>query len=81
MKNYPKFDGKSYKYVKHPVLDADLWFAADVTEDSYFVSPLANAFANEAECQKACDCHNSYEGWSKDEANRIIGESMGLDKL
>ena len=81
MKNYPKFDGKSYRYVKHPVMENGKWVGADVLPDGYFISPLALPFNKEADCQKACDSHNSYEGWNKKEANRIIGESMGLHKL
>ena len=80
MKNYPKFDGKSYKYVKHPVMQDGKWFGADVVENGYYISPLAIPFEKESDCQRACDSHNSFEGWNKGEAREIIRWSMGLDK-
>jgi len=82
--NYPKPDhvpGHHPHYVYVPVLKNGKWRAGEVVEGGYldpFNNPTKIDFDTEAECQKACDHHNHWHGWSDTEIETIISLSMGL---
>lgn len=58
-------------------LEPGKWMTVDVFQDGgYNILAAPVLFDTEAECQKACDVHNKFHGWTKDEANEIISESM-----
>lgn len=57
-------------------LELGKWIGVDVMEDGYSVPSLASGIDTQELCQQGCDTHNKYNGYSKDEANEIIGKSM-----
>jgi hypothetical protein len=87
--NYPKQDHYKMhekRYVLHPVSKFDeqaqklFWRAAEVDHAGY-IDPFAEDsgkidFADKGQCQQACDTHNKFHGWSKEEADDIISQSM-----
>lgn len=90
-KPYPQIDEHRKHYVRTPLqitkptksladitLKIGSWVGVDVLKNGYqhLLSPFE--FKTESECQLACDKHNKYHGWSKEEVNDIISESMGL---
>jgi hypothetical protein len=80
-KPYPLIDGHRKHYVQYPVQKLNgKWVGADVLLPSGYISvednPIKGEFDTSEQCQKACDLHNSFNGWTQDEANSIISESM-----
>ena len=83
-KSYPLIDEEKIIYVQHPVLKKNSkWVGADVLKDGGYISvdnnPVKTEFDTNDECQKACNVHNSYHGWTKEEVTAIISESMDAD--
>jgi len=71
-------------YVQHPVMKKNAkWVGADVLKDGGYISvennPIKTEFDTQEECQKACNVHNSYHGWTKEDVTAIISESMDSD--
>jgi hypothetical protein len=58
---------------------ADLgnFIAVNVLENGYKPVPTPVVFPTEARCQKSCDIHNDFHGWSKADVYQIIYASMG----
>lgn len=52
------------------------FIAVDVHLSGYKFLPACHPFDKEEDCQKACDSHNSWIGFTKDEADQIIYKSM-----
>ncbi len=92
-KPYPIIDGHRKHYVRYPVLVTPemaeqkpcalplipgKWIAVDVLHKGYshLISPVH--FDTFDQCQTSCEIHNRYHGWTIDEANAIITESMEL---
>ena len=42
----------------------------------HLISPIS--FSDEEICQKSCDIHNEYFGWTPKEVKEIISQSMSL---
>lgn len=83
LENYPIIDGHRKHYVLHPIKKKNgKWVAVEVLLPNGYIDPTNNPakteFNKEADCQKTCDIHNSFHGWSKDAANTIIAKSMGI---
>lgn len=84
--NYPKQDhqpGHHPHYVMHPVYKHGKWRAAEVDHAGYFdpfENPAKIDLDTQEECQKWCDVHNNFHGWSKKEADDIISQSMTNSK-
>jgi hypothetical protein len=81
---YPVIDEGKTVYVQYPVLKKNSkWVGADVLKDGGYISiednPLKTEFNTFEECQKACNTHNAYHGWTKEEVTAIISESMDSD--
>jgi hypothetical protein len=81
---YPVIDEGKTVYVQYPVLKKNSkWVGADVLKDGGYISvednPLKTEFNTFEECQKACNVHNTYHGWTKEEVTAIISESMDAD--
>lgn len=90
MENYPKIEGQKKYYVRYPVqvteeiskrfsypIEVGKWIAVDVLESGYQHLIAPNPMSEEL-CEAACDSHNSYHGWTLEEADKIISKSMGL---
>lgn len=92
-KQYPIIDGHRKHYVRYPVLvtvemasknpcaiplKPGKYIAVDVLHKGYshLIAPVH--FDTFDQCQTSCEIHNRYHGWSVDEANAIITESMEL---
>lgn len=91
-REYPVKDEHRTHYVKTPLeIDKHLaemeewnvelivgkWIGANVTLNGGFIFPLAPyQFDSEEECQKGCDVHNTWLGYTREEADEIIGMSM-----
>lgn len=93
-KYYPLRDGHRRHFVRHPILITEeiaqkkpcaiplkpgKWMAVDVLLPNgynYLIGP--GMFETEEACQKACDCHNRYHGWTEEVVKEIISKSMGL---
>lgn len=77
--NYPKLINGKYHYVLYPIMLDEKWRAAEVVKGGY-ISPFANPakveFDNEEHCQRSCDIHNEFCGWTPDEVENIISKSM-----
>lgn len=94
MKVYPKLKRGKRIYVRYPVqiqtIDLDKvpvkltvgqWMAVDVHLPSGYTRLIAPAqFKTAAECQKSCDIHNNYWGFTNKQVVSIISKSMGLTK-
>ncbi len=68
-------------YVRYPIKNEyGKWVTVDVLSNGYrqLYSPVQ--FKSEKECEKACDVRNKFYGWTKDEADRIISDSMERSK-
>jgi hypothetical protein len=83
-KTYPLIDEGKTVYVQHPVMKKNAkWVGADVLKDGGYISvednPLKTEFNTHDKCQKACNVHNTYHGWTKEEVTAIISESMDAD--
>jgi len=52
------------------------WIGVTVKAAGFDVSPFSVTFNTEAECERACDVHNNWAGYSKKEVTRIVGLSM-----
>lgn len=92
--NYPLIDEHRKHYVRYPIqvmrgvkdligtnLPVGKFVAVDVLQKGYQHLLCPVIFDTEEECQKACDIHNKYHGWSKDDVNEIVGISMDLVKI
>ena len=65
---------KKYLLCSH-YLKPGQWVAADVLHDGYAVPPESSGFNTKEECEKACDAHNCYVGWSDSQVEAIIDQS------
>lgn len=54
------------------------WVPVDVKEDGYSHLIAPTAFDSFKECEKACDVHNRYWGWDRQQAIEIEAMSMGV---
>ncbi len=73
-KPYPLEEGKMVKY---PLLSDGMWHIVDVLlPDGYAIGQTE--FEKKEDCQKACDVHNNFHGWTKEEVIDIVNQSMGL---
>ncbi|MCE7039168.1 hypothetical protein [Dyadobacter sp. CY312] len=52
------------------------WMAVDVLEEGYRINPFAITTDSEDYCQKGCDIHNKYHGWTLKQVIKIIDISM-----
>jgi hypothetical protein len=87
LKNYPKVDGHIKNYVVYPEINKNKkWYAANVYLAGWG-TPVGGyegfnnhkqEFDTEEKCQKACDIHNRYHGWTPDQVDQIVHASMGL---
>ncbi|GAB4042632.1 hypothetical protein [Spirosoma litoris] len=84
-KEYPVRDEHRLQYVEHPVqLENGKWVAVEVLKTGGYISPIQNGEINptkrqfdlEYACQAACDIHNHWLGFNKNQANKLIGQSM-----
>lgn len=90
-KQYPIIDGHRKHYVRVPVqvteeiakkfpypIEVGKFIAVDVLKKGYQYLIAPNPLL-EKECQKACDVHNSYHGWTPEEVDEIIKISMDIN--
>lgn len=56
------------------------WYVAVnvMLPDGYRIPPNSAPLQSYFQCQKGCDIHNHYYGFSKDDVEQIVSESMGL---
>ena len=82
-RNYPVIDGHRKHYVRYPVTnESGKWVAVDVLlPTGYRHLPLAVEFDSHEDCLKGCQSHNSYIGFSEEEADEIIGVSMAAANI
>lgn len=52
------------------------WIAADIVFDGYSIPHTERGYDKEEECQKACDAHNMFCGWSQNQAIQIIDQAL-----
>ena len=75
--NYPLEERGQFYYVKHPVKNKNgKWIGVNVIEGGYQDSPLYCEIDSEENCQKACDVHNRYHGFSEEYVKAIVNWSM-----
>lgn len=60
--------------------DVGQYVAVNVHSKGYSFVPTGSPCDIEAFCQKGCDIHNKYHGWTKKEVMEMVGKSMGLIK-
>ncbi len=82
--NYPKIDEHRKHYLHWPVQNKKgKWVAANILEDGYMKVDGDHTkvqFQTEEHCQRACDIHNSWCGWSKKQAMAMVAYSMNNSK-
>lgn len=75
--NYPIIDGHRQHYVHYPIQDENgQWMPVRVERKGYSEIMFAGRHTDFKACQKACDIHNEYHGWSLSDVHEIISFSM-----
>ncbi len=71
---YPIIDEHRRHYIRHPATNKNgKWMAVDVNKDGGYwelIAPIE--FDDEEACQKACDIHNEYHKFSKDQILEVL---------
>lgn len=91
--NYPVSMAGEMQYVRTPIrikesfqpfncvvkLIVGNYVAVNVVQGGYFHLMSPNQFKTLEECEKACDAHNKYLGFSDDEADALVDWSKHTD--
>ena len=93
MKNYPIIDEHRKHYVHFPMqitehmvskvlteVKVGNWMAVNVVKGGYEYLVAPADFKTKQACQKGCDVHNKFHGWTPKKVKEIISWSMGLLK-